>query len=86
MCTRKGLKIVRDLFSRFSHYPDFIVDLSRVFYSDLVKDQLAFLKERYGSERSQLVEILTIGWSSHPNCMVNYTAFPDVLPNLLHML
>ena len=86
MCMRKGLKIVRELFAKFSHHPAFIVELSRVFYADLVKDQLAHLKERYGSEKSRLVEILTVGWASHPNCMVNYAAYPDVLPSLLSML
>ena len=86
MCMRKGLKTVRELFAKFSHHPAFITDLSRVFYAELARDQLAYLKERYGSEKSQLVEILAVGWSSHPNCMANYTAYPDVLPSLLTML
>ena len=61
-------------------------DLSQIFYNELVKDQLPFLKERYGSEKSQLVEIITIGWSSHTNCLINYTTYPEVLPNVLRML
>ena len=44
------------------------------------------LKDRYISEKSQLVEILTIGWSSHANCLQSYLTYPDVLPSVISML
>ena len=86
MCARKGLKILRGLFNRFSHYPDFMKVLSQTFYDQLVKDELPYFKERYCSEKSQLIEIITIGWSSHNNCLINYTRYPEVLPSVLRML
>ena len=55
-------------------------------YFELFADQLPLLRERYISEKSSLVEILTLGWSSHANCMQNYVAYPDVIPNLIVML
>ena len=47
---------------------------------------MPLLRERYISERSQMVEIITIGWSSQSNCLQGYLDFPAVLPSVLSML
>lgn len=65
MCVRKGLKIVKHLYSKFSHMQEYSVHLSKLCYDELVKDQVTFFKDRYISERAQLIEIVTTHWSSH---------------------
>lgn len=47
---------------------------------------MPLLRERYISERSQMVEIITTGWSSQSNCLQGYLDFPAVLPSVLSML
>ena len=86
MCQRKGLKIAKLLFKRFSYDVDFTQKFTELLYSEIISDQLALLKERYISEKSQLVEILTLGWSGHANCMDSYLTYPKVLPCLISML
>ena len=44
------------------------------------------LKESYLSEKSQLVEMLTAGWTSHGNLMKGYLKYPAILGSLVSML
>ena len=85
-CLRKGLKIVKLLTRRFSYDRSFTEKFTALLYSELIEDQLSELRLRYISEKSQLVEILTLGWSSHPNCLQSYLAYPEVIPSLITML
>lgn len=85
-CLSKGLKIAKLLFKRFSYDSDFTESFTEMLYRELIADQLSSLKMRYISEKSQLVEILTTAWSSHPNCMKAYLQYPEVLPSLIAML
>ena len=83
---RRGLHIVKQLYSKFSANQEFVRELSEIFYRSLLQDQLNAMHERYITERSMLVEILSLSWSQHPNCMRNYQTYPEVLPSLLRML
>lgn len=85
-CMRRGLKVAKQLVRRFSYNRSFTERFSALLYRELVADQLSVLKERYISEKSQLVEILTICWSSHANCLQSYLTYPDVLPSVISML
>jgi len=38
MCVRKGLKIVKQLYSRFSHIENYAAHLSKLCYDELVED------------------------------------------------
>jgi len=42
-CLRKGLSIVKQLYSKFSHLPTYIESLSGQIYSEVLKDQLPLL-------------------------------------------
>jgi len=86
MCLRKGLKIAKQLFARFAYDSQFTAKFTAHLYSELIEDQLPELKQRYISEKSQLVEILTTGWSSQPNCRRSYLEFPQILPSVISML
>ena len=52
MCVRKGLKIIKQLYSKFNYLSDYMTHLSKLFYNELVKDQVGFFKERYISDRA----------------------------------
>ena len=84
MCVRKGLKIVKHLYSKFAHMPDYALHLSKLCYSELVQDQVEFFSERYISDRSQLIEVVTTHWSQH--CQQYYLRYPEVLPAVMDML
>ena len=86
MCLRKGLKIAKQLFNRFAFDAHFTQRFSALLYTEVIEDQLPVLKERYISEKSQVVEILTLAWSQHANCLQGYLSFPQVLPKVLAML
>ena len=38
MCVRKGLKIIKQLYSKFNYLSDYMTHLSKLFYYELVKD------------------------------------------------
>ena len=85
-CLRNGLKIVKQLYAKFNYAEEFAQPFSQLLYQEVVEDQLDLFKDMYVSEKSQLVEILTLGWSSHAVCMQNYSRYPRVIPSLLGML
>jgi|688.fasta_scaffold459094_1 hypothetical protein len=37
-CVRRGLKIIKQLFNKFSYLPEYVCFLSDLFYQELVKD------------------------------------------------
>ena len=49
---RKGLKIIKQLYSKFSNKKTFIMKLTATFYDELVEDQLDYFDTRYISDRS----------------------------------
>ena len=85
-CVRKGLKIVKQLFTKFNLLPSYMVWFSDQVYQRLAQDQLAYLPTRYASEKAQLVEVLTTHWSKYPCTQKNYLTYPKVLPALMQML
>ena len=86
MCLRKGLKIAKLLSKRFSYDDVFTEKFNTLLYEELIGDQLSLLRGSYISEKSQLVELLTTGWSCHANTMKGYLKYPAVLPSLIEML
>lgn len=40
MCVRKGLKILKQLYSKFGYIDSYATHLSALFYAELVQDQL----------------------------------------------
>ena len=85
-CFRHGLGLVKDIFRRFSNYTEFNSIFTQVTYDTLVSDQLILLKDKYISEKSQLIEILCSTWPSHMNTLQVYLHYPEIIPSLMMML
>lgn len=83
-CVRKGLKILKFLYARFSYADKYAQHLSTLFYDELLQDQVPYFRERYVSDKAQLIELATIHWSLY--YQQNYLKYPDVLPALMNML
>jgi len=52
MCIRKGLKIIKQLYAKFNYLGEYIKHLSKLFYEELVYDQIPYFKERYISDKA----------------------------------
>lgn len=52
MCVRKGLKIVKHLYTKFAYLPEYANHLSDLCYTELVQDQVQFFAVRYISDRA----------------------------------
>lgn len=52
MCVRKGLKILKQLYSRHSYMTNYSKHLSKLFYEELVQDQVPHFRERYVTEKA----------------------------------
>ena len=68
-CFRQGLGLVKSIYSKFSHLKDFISEFSAMVFDDLIKDQLSIMKEKYISQKSQLLEIMCLSWPNNENTM-----------------
>ena len=75
---------MKTLYSKFSQYEAYIQHLTTLFYSEMLESEVQFFRQKYVSERAQLVEIVTTHWSAY--CLHNYQTYPQVLPSLMEML
>lgn len=83
---RKGLGLVKAIFRKFSYNEGFIKSFSDIVYSEIIKEQLGTLNTNYISDKSQLIEVITVNWLDHLYTLDNFTRYPDVLPAILGML
>ena len=77
---------MKDLFRKFSYNKEFISGFSAVVFREVIADQLSSLKQRYISDRSQLLEMICVSWAEHHHTLENYLRYEAVLPQAMNML
>ncbi|TNV87999.1 hypothetical protein FGO68_gene14880 [Halteria grandinella] len=84
MCLKKGLSLIKQLYSKYSNLPSFLTSFTSQLNTALIQDLLPTFSTNYITDRSQLIEVLTLSWSQYNP--ISYVEYPQVMESLLGML